>query len=124
VIQYTILIVMVLLIFNTIDEQFIASANYLYSVAPDKYAIPVAPMLPLLAGLIPGGILPPWFIVLTFIPWTPLIHFIQLVQPVKALFAWSFDRLLPARVSSVNERTHSPLNAIVICGALGASCLA
>jgi amino acid transporter len=119
VIQYAILIVMVLLIFNTIGEQFIASANYLYSVAPDKYAIPVAPMLPLLTGLVPGGILIPWFIVLTFITWTPLIHFIQLVQPVKALFAWSFDRLLPSKVADVSERTHSPLLAIAICGVMG-----
>jgi len=115
VIQYALLVVMVLLIFNTIGEQFIGSANYLYSVAPDKYAIPVAPMLPLLAGIIPGGLILPWFIVLTFVTWTPLIHFIQLVQPIKALFAWSFDRLLPAKVSEVSERTHSPLIAIAIC---------
>jgi amino acid transporter len=34
----------------------------------------------------------------------------------RSLFAWSFDRILPARVSSVNERTHSPLvaNTIVL----------
>jgi len=119
IIQYGLLILMVLLIYNTIGEQFIGSANYLYSVAPDKYAIPVAPMLPLLAGIIPGGLILPWFIVLTFITWTPLIHFIQLVQPVKALFAWSFDRLLPAKVSEVNERTHTPLIAILICTLLG-----
>ncbi len=116
VIQYALLIVMVLLIFNTIGEQFIASANFLYAVAPDKYGLPVAPMLPLLAGIIPGGLIIPWFIVLTFITWTPLIHFIQLVQPVKALFAWSFDRLLPGKIAEVNERTHSPLIAITICG--------
>jgi APA family basic amino acid/polyamine antiporter len=34
----------------------------------------------------------------------------------RSLFAWSFDRVLPARISSVNERTHSPLvaNTIVL----------
>ncbi|MGA2239924.1 MAG: hypothetical protein ABSG74_12000 [Candidatus Bathyarchaeia archaeon] len=119
VIQYAILIVMVLLIFNTIGEQFISSANFLYSTAPDVYAIPVAPMLPLLAGLIPGGIIIPCVIVLTFLTWTPLIDYIQLLQPVKALFAWSFDRILPEKVSDVNERTHSPLYAITICGLIG-----
>jgi len=119
VIQYAILIAMVLLIFNTIGEEFIGSANFLYSTAPDVYAIPVAPMLPLLAGLIPGGIIIPWVIVLTFLTWTPLIDYIQLLQPVKALFAWSFDRILPEKVSDVNERTHSPLYAITICGLIG-----
>ena len=34
----------------------------------------------------------------------------------RNLFAWSFDRILPSRVSDVNERTRSPLvaNAIVL----------
>jgi amino acid transporter len=35
-------------------------------------------------------------------------------MPIRSLFAWSFDRLLPERVSDVNERTHSPVTAIVI----------
>jgi amino acid transporter len=34
----------------------------------------------------------------------------------RSLFAWSFDRILPSRVSDVNQRTHSPLvaNAVVL----------
>jgi basic amino acid/polyamine antiporter, APA family len=32
----------------------------------------------------------------------------------RSLFAWSFDRILPSRVSDVDERTHSPLVANVI----------
>ncbi len=34
----------------------------------------------------------------------------------RALFAWSFDRLLPEQLSEVNPRTHSPLiaNAVVL----------
>lgn len=116
VIQYAILIIMVVLIFKTMGEQFISSANYLYSAAPDKYGLPVNPLLPLLAGIIPGGLLIPWFIAITFIAWTPLVHFIQLVQPIRALFAWSFDRVIPAKVSEVDDRTHAPLIAIIICG--------
>jgi amino acid transporter len=30
------------------------------------------------------------------------------------MFAWSFDRILPDRVSDVNERTHSPVLAVGI----------
>lgn len=32
----------------------------------------------------------------------------------RNLFAWSFDRLLPGQISEVNERTHSPVNAMVV----------
>jgi amino acid transporter len=33
-------------------------------------------------------------------------------MPIRTFFAWSFDRLLPEKLSSVNERTHSPVWAI------------
>ena len=38
----------------------------------------------------------------------------------RSMFAWSFDRILPDKVSQVNDRTHSPLvaNAIVLVVAL------
>jgi amino acid transporter len=119
VLQYVIIIIMVLLIFNTIGEQFIGAANYLYSVDPTKYAIPVAPMLPLLVALIPGGIIIPWILVLTFIPWTPLIHYIQFAIPSRSVFAWSFDRLLPEKAAAVDDRTHGPLIAVVGTGLVG-----
>lgn len=32
----------------------------------------------------------------------------------RNLFAWSFDRLMPDRMASVSERTHSPVNAMVV----------
>ncbi len=32
----------------------------------------------------------------------------------RNLFAWSFDRLIPDRIAEVNERTHSPVNAMVV----------
>jgi APA family basic amino acid/polyamine antiporter len=34
----------------------------------------------------------------------------------RVLFAMSFDRVLPASLSNVNERWHSPLNAILVTG--------
>jgi APA family basic amino acid/polyamine antiporter len=32
----------------------------------------------------------------------------------RNLFAWSFDRLMPSQISEVNERTHSPVNAMLV----------
>ena len=32
----------------------------------------------------------------------------------RNLFAWSFDRLMPDRIAEVNERTHSPVNAMIV----------
>ena len=37
------------------------------------------------------------------------------IAATRCLFAWSFDRLLPEKVATVNDRTHSPVNATLVC---------
>ena len=34
-------------------------------------------------------------------------------MPMRTVFAWAFDRLLPEKLADVNERTHSPVPAIL-----------
>src|SRR5207249_4213500 len=34
----------------------------------------------------------------------------------RILFAMSFDRVLPAPLANVNDRFHSPINAVIIVG--------
>src|SRR4029079_18686619 len=34
---------------------------------------------------------------------------IQIVQPVRALFAWAFDQVIPEQIAQINERTHTPV---------------
>jgi len=41
-------------------------------------------------------------------------NLLNALQPVKYLFAQSFDRLLPERISYVNARTRSPLAALLV----------
>ena len=35
-------------------------------------------------------------------------------MPIRTVFAWAFDRLLPEKLAEVNERTHSPVPAILL----------
>jgi len=37
-----------------------------------------------------------------------------MIAGVRYLFAWSFDRVLPAKLASVNERTHTPIVATAV----------
>jgi basic amino acid/polyamine antiporter, APA family len=39
-------------------------------------------------------------------------------MPIRSFFAWSFDRLMPERLATINERTHSPVNAILVANAI------
>ena len=34
-------------------------------------------------------------------------------MPIRSLFAWSFDRLMPEKLADVNDCTHSPVIAIL-----------
>lgn len=45
----------------------------------------------------------------TFLFFTPLI-----ISQTRYLFAWAFDRILPERVASVSERTHTPILATIL----------
>jgi len=38
---------------------------------------------------------------------------------VRNIFAWSFDRVAPTKLADMNERFHSPLNAIAVVALLG-----
>jgi APA family basic amino acid/polyamine antiporter len=123
IIQYATFFVMIVLLYKTIGEKFIASITFLQS-NPDIYTLPVSPIITMLTSVIPGGLIIPLLIVVTFLAWIPLVHFIQWVQAIRAFFAMSFDRLLPAKLGDVNERTHAPITALIVCAAIGLVCLA
>jgi APA family basic amino acid/polyamine antiporter len=45
-------------------------------------------------------------------------------MPIRSVFAWAFDRLLPEKFAEVNERTHSPVPAILLVMGLVTAMLA
>jgi len=51
-------------------------------------------------------------LVLSYMLYWPLIMYIAFIQPSRALFAWSFDGLLPEWVTKVSPRTAAPTVAI------------
>jgi amino acid transporter len=71
----------------------------------------------------PSGFILPFLISVSFICWLPLVHYIQFVQPIRAFFAMAFDRVAPAKLADVNERTHAPITGLVVCTIIGIVCL-
>lgn len=45
-------------------------------------------------------------------------------MPIRTVFAWAFDRVLPEKFADVNERTHSPVPAILLIMTLVTAMLA
>jgi APA family basic amino acid/polyamine antiporter len=61
---------------------------------------------------------------LGFLLWTYVWLPINYLASTRILLAWSFDRLMPEKLSYVSPRTHTPLVAILVVGILGEICLA
>jgi amino acid transporter len=99
---------MVLLLEKTVSYSFLTAVNAVSSNAK-VYTLPNQPWwITLVATIQSNGIFVA-FLGLTFIAWAPLIVYTQIVQPVRALFAWAFDQVIPERIATVNERTHTPV---------------
>ena len=77
------------------------------------YVVPSGPWYHFLASLSLNVPVITFLVVGSFLFWSLPAMVGNVYQPVRALFAWSFDRLLPAKLADVNPKTHSPVPAIM-----------
>ena len=111
------IIVMVALLYRTVGHTFLTAVNAV-SGDPEVYTLPNAPWWITLVSAAHANTVLVAFLGLTFIAWAPLIVYIQIVQPVRALFAWAFDQVIPEKIASVNERTHTPVFTLALIAVL------
>lgn len=108
------LVLLATLIFlSTAGYEFFAAANAGY------YGIEVSPYFNFFASVAAGNDLVAVLLGISFLGFLLPGIFINLAMCQRALFAWSFDGLLPARVAEVHPRTHTPVVAIGLVAALG-----
>ena len=104
------LVIGALLIFHVAGYDFMYAAN----VSPNKaYAIPSGPFYQFLAAV---SVNIPFLTVIIlgcFLFWSLPSMIANTFMPIRSFFAWSFDRLMPEKLADVNDRTHSPVVAIV-----------
>jgi len=96
--------------FRSFGYDFLASLSFVTGVRPG--ALPFgssASIVMLLAGLATSNL---WLVSLIFIAFSirALLFLPSLIfQPVRSVFAWSMDRIVPDRLSEVNDRFHIPI---------------
>lgn len=105
------MIIGVLLLYHAAGEQFIASINYL--TGTNAYTLPVQPYYNLMASIAANSPIFALLIAISFLFWNLPAMFPNTFMPVRTIFAWSFDRILPGKLSEVSERTHAPVPAII-----------
>lgn len=104
------LIMGVLLLYRIVGYDFMVGAN---TGGNKAYVLPNAPWYHFLASVTLNVPVLTFLIVGSFLFWSLPAMVGNVYQPVRAVFAWSFDRLLPAKLADVNPRTHSPVPAIL-----------
>jgi amino acid transporter len=110
VFDVVLLIIGVALLFRVAGYNFVYAAN----AAPKAYGIPSGAFYPFLAALSVNVPVITVIILGCFLFWSLPSMIANTFMPIRSLFAWSFDRLMPEKLADVNERTHSPLTAILV----------
>jgi amino acid transporter len=107
------------LLFRSAGETFFTSINYLSSIGANP--LPAPPFYTLIVGIMISNPLVSGLIVFsfTFNVWCGLWNLIG--EETRALFAYSFDGILPQKLAYVNQRTHTPIIALALFlgGAIG-----
>lgn len=117
------MIVGVLLLYRSAGEQFIASINFL-TTTTTGYTLPVQPYYNLMASIAANNPIFAVLIAISFLFWNLPAMFPNTFMPIRTIFAWSFDRILPSKLSEVNERTHTPVPAIITASVIVLAILA
>lgn len=105
--------------FHMSGSRFVASANLLNGTK--DYPLSVPPYWLVLVSMATKSIVFTIFLVLTFLFWFPIWAWLQIAQPIRALFAWSFDGVLPRRVADVSSGG-APLVALSITFVAATGC--
>jgi basic amino acid/polyamine antiporter, APA family len=109
-----------ILLFKVTGFDFVVAAN----TGGSGYAIPGGAFFQVLAALVYNVPILTILIVGSFLFWSLPAMVGNTFMPIRTVFAWAFDRLLPEKFSEVNERTHSPVPAILLVMGIVAAMLA
>jgi basic amino acid/polyamine antiporter, APA family len=101
----------VLLIYKVASYAFMSAVN---TAGNKAYVIPTGPWYHFLASITANVKVVTVLIVGSFLFWSLPAMVGNSFMPVRTVFAWAFDRLLPTKLADVNERTHSPVPAILL----------
>ena len=103
----------VILLFRVTGYDFMAAVNTGGEAVAGVLKLPTSPWYHFVASLVFNAPILTIVIVGSFLFWSLPAMVGNTFMPIRTWFAWAFDRLLPERLAEVDERTHSPIWAIL-----------
>lgn len=97
---------------NTFGYDFLGSITLLGSTGAKQYPFSVPPYLDLFVSILTNNPAILWLLAATFVAAIIISFPPTYMIATRNIFAWSFDRVIPSKFSSINERTHTPVYAI------------
>jgi amino acid transporter len=115
------LIITVILADHTLGSDFLGGATYLSTIGSKAYPFLAPANYFFFVGLLTHSTLLVGIMGFSFVAAILATLVPTFLVTTRPLFAWSFDRLIPDKVSEVNERTRAPIiaNTIVLVLATG-----
>ncbi len=108
-----------MLVFSSaVGRNWLNSLSYLAYAHPSLYTIPVIVNPFLLASLLANNVLIALLINIGLIAWALILIPPLLLGWSRVAMGMSFDRILPSKLSQVNDKTHTPVNAIIVMSVL------
>ncbi len=99
---------------------FLGSITALYYSGSSAYPFSVTPFFNLFVSMLTHNPIVLWLLAIAFVAAIMISFLPTYMVSTRNIFAWSFDRIVPAKLSSVNERTHTPTYAIIAVAVLQA----
>jgi basic amino acid/polyamine antiporter, APA family len=98
---------------RVVGNSFLTAVNFLNGTS--HYPLPAPPYSQLFPAILHSNSFIGVAVVALFVSWAVGNLLMEEIVISRIMFAWSFDRILPARVSSLNSRSGTPIAAIIIC---------
>jgi APA family basic amino acid/polyamine antiporter len=111
-------LVVILALYYTVGPQLISSASYLNYFNPSQWKIPVVSFFALYANIAANNPAVAILISLAFIFGYMTVTGWSFIIFSRAVFALSFDRILPSSLADINEKYHTPIKAYIVFGIL------
>jgi amino acid transporter len=97
---------------NVFGYDFLGSITMLGTIGASQYPFSVPPYLNLFVSILTKNPTVLWLLAATLAAAIIISFLPTYMIATRNIFAWSFDRVIPIKFSSINDRTHSPAYAI------------
>jgi amino acid transporter len=115
-------LIAIILYLNIMGKTFITAFSYLLTFAPAT--VPIGPaavsgdQIVIFASLATNNSLVAILIPILFIGWSIVVVIDFAMQPVRSVFAWAIDRVIPSKFADVSARFHTPIFPIILGAAV------